>query len=85
MVALMLLLHVMFYSLYDARIVVLILTPPVNTTQELSGAQSASKKLEQRVKELEGIVADRDVCALCVCVCVCVCVRGILQASTHRT
>ena len=49
MVALMLLLHVMFYSLYDARIVVLILTPPLNTTQELSGAQNASKQLEQRV------------------------------------
>ena len=44
-----------------------------NATKDLSEAQNASKKLEQRVKELEGIVEDRDVCVLCVCI------RGILQ------
>ena len=37
------------------------------TEQELSGAQSASKKLEQRVKELEGLLADRGVRALSPC------------------
>ena len=43
-----------------------------NAAKDLSEAQNASKKLEQRVKELEAIVADRDVCALCVRVCVCI-------------
>ena len=38
-----------------------------HTEQELSGAQIASKKLEQRVKELEGLLKDRDVCALSPC------------------
>ena len=53
-----------------------------NATKELSEAQNASKKLEKRVKELEAIVADRDICALGVCVCACVCIKapkGILQ------
>ena len=37
------------------------------TEQELSGPQSASKKLEQRVKELEGLLKDREVRAPSVC------------------
>ena len=33
--------------------------------QESIGAQSASKQLEKRVKELEGLLKDRDVRILC--------------------
>ena len=39
----------------------------MDTAQELSGAQSLSKQLQQRVKELEGLLKDRDVCALSPC------------------
>ena len=38
-----------------------------NDLQELSEAQSASTKLEQRVKELERLVADRDVRVVFAC------------------
>ena len=38
----------------------------MNGAQELTGAQSASKQLEQRVKELEGLLKDRDVRVLCI-------------------
>ena len=55
-----------------------------NATKELSEAQNASKKLEKRVKELEAIVADRDVCVLCVCMYVCV-LGYTAGASTLRT
>ena len=37
----------------------------MDVAQELSGAQSVSKKLELRVKELEVLLKDRDVRILC--------------------
>ena len=40
-----------------------------NAAQVLRGAQSVSKKLEQRVKELEGLLKDREVRALLACDC----------------
>ena len=38
-----------------------------NAAQVLRGAQSVSKQLEQRVKELEGLLKDRDVRSLSPC------------------